>query len=464
MGKHGAGPMWSQDAINARLIELAQAGNKVVRLKGGDPAVFARTAEELEMLARAHIPFEVVPGITAALAAASYVGIPITHRDHASAVAFITGQQQDECAQDLDWQSLARFPGTLVFYMGVTTAGQWTQRLLQHGMAPDTPAAIVRRCSWRDQKVIRCQLDEVAEQLTPASKLRPPVIVIIGQVAKLGSEFNWFDAQPLRNVGVWVTRPMRGNSHLESMLLELGADVYTQPGIETLPVEDSSELDKCIAQLSQHHYQAVAFTSAQAIDSLLNRIWELGLDQRVLANTQLVCVGAKTATHLHAYGLRADVVPQDDYSAEAILRHLKRLNEEQAYPVPHRWLLPQADQARDTLAVGLEAMGADVDRVIAYRTQPIVSLSPEIQTALEQHAIDWVTITSPSIAKAVHSLIKPYTHHVKPISLSPAISQTLQELGWPAGAQAQQATEESLVEALLTLPLGAVLSEAKSQD
>ena len=193
VGKHGCSPIWQQDAIHTKLIELAKAGRTVVRLKGGDPAVFARTAEELDALESAQIPFEVVPGITAALAAASYVGIPITHREHASAVAFITGQQQTrDTPQQIDWESLARFPGTIVFYMGVTTVGKWTSNLQKAGKSPDTPVAIVRRCTWNDQRVVRCSLAEVVEMLTPATKMRPPVIVIIGEVAALGEQLDWF--------------------------------------------------------------------------------------------------------------------------------------------------------------------------------------------------------------------------------------------------------------------------------
>ncbi len=209
VGKHGGDPIWSQSEINAKLVELAQKGATVVRLKGGDPAVFARTAEELAVLSASGIPFEVVPGITAALAAASYVGIPITHRDYASAVALVTGQQQPDAASDIDWGALAKFPGTIVFYMGVTTVAQWSAKLIAAGKAPDTPTAIVRRCSWGDQTVVRCRLDEVTPALTPASKMRPPVIVIVGAVASLGESFDWFSSRPLAGCGVLITRAMR---------------------------------------------------------------------------------------------------------------------------------------------------------------------------------------------------------------------------------------------------------------
>lgn len=445
VSKHGTGPIWSQEAINRRLVEAAQSGLRIVRLKGGDPAVFARTAEELDALTAANIPFEVVPGITAALAAASYVGIPITHRDHASAVAFVTGQQQTEGAQELDWSALARFPGTLVLYMGVTTAEQWSQRLIAEGKSRSTPAAIVRRCSWNDQKVIRCTLSEVADQLTPASKFRPPVIVIVGEVARLGQNFNWFDSRPLQHVGVWLARPDHQNDWLEQELSELGADVYIQPAITIQPPSDRSALDQAVAHLAEGLYHGVVFSSRNAVDALLERIGAHSFDLRIFAGMEIACVGIKTAEYLASRGLRADVVPPHDYSAAAVLETLatgSRTAEE-------RWLLPQADQARDTLAAGLTRLGLQVERVTAYQAVPTTQLVPEIADALEKGAIQWVTVTSPNVARTLHGLCRPYLQQLKPLSLSPAISATLAELGWPPQAQATEATEEALLEALL---------------
>ena len=445
VGKHGSGPLWSQDDINCRLLEEAQRGRRVVRLKGGDPAVFARTAEELDALAAAGIAFEVVPGITAALAAASYVGIPITHRDHASAVAFITGQQQSDGAQELDWSALARFPGTLVFYMGVTTAAQWSQRLIAEGKAPETPAAIVRRCSWSDQRVIRCTLREIAEQLTPASKLRPPVIVIIGEVTRLGERFNWFETRPLSGVGIWLTRPAGQNEWLSQRLSELGAEVYEQPVLEIQPPENFDPLDQAIDQLARGNFYGVAFTSRNAVESVLQRAWSRGYDLRIFAKATIACVGAKTAAALAEHGLRADIVPDQEFHAAALLRLLS----ERGLCSGRSWLLPQADQARETLAQGLVAGGADVQAVTAYRTVKASLLAPEIRAALDKRAIRWVTVTSPQMALTLSSLCRGHYDHLKPISLSPAISETLDELGWPAQAQAVAATEESLLEAML---------------
>lgn len=442
VGKHGSGRMWTQEEINAKLIELAARGGRVVRLKGGDPAVFARTAEELEAITAAGIPFEVVPGITAALAAASYVGIPITHRHHASAVAFITGQQQADGAQELDWSALARFPGTLVFYMGVTTAGSWCQRLIEEGKSPDTPAAIIRRCTWSDQRVIRCHLKDVADQLTPASKLRPPVIVIIGAVTELGEEFNWFDALPLRGQGVWLTRPAQQNDWLAARLKELGAEVFEQPMLTIEPPEDAQPLERALQQVIVGKTFGIAFTSRHAVDAVMQAVHSLSRDVRMFAGVKLACVGEKTATALAEIGLRADVVPAEGFNAENLVHQIVSLG----YADQKRWLLPQADQARETLEVGLIAAGAAVDRVTAYRSVPAQALSPEIASALQRGAIGWVTVTSPSIARTVHRLLGDHVARVKPLSLSPAISAVLSELGWPAAAMASEATEESLLD------------------
>lgn len=441
VGKHGVEPIWSQEDIHGKMVELAKAGHRVVRLKGGDPAVFARTAEELEVLAAAKIPFEVVPGITAALAAASFVGIPITHREHASAVAFITGQQrQGGVPQPIDWQALAGFPGTIVFYMGVTTAALWSAELIKAGMDGGTSAAIVRRCTWSDQLVIRCRLDEVATQLTPSTKLRPPVIVIIGPVADIGREFDWFSIRPLHGVGVLVTRPIDQAAELSDQLSALGADVYVQPVIEIRRPTDTSKLDAAISKLST--FSAVAFSSASGISNFFSRCRELGYDARALAGLKIAVVGQHTAQALEQFGLQADIVPEK-YSAADLLDCLAtRLDAES-------WLVVSTNRSRETLVQGLRDRGAHVTSVIGYETHPVETLSPHILATLQAGGIQWVTVTSTSIAESVAELLKGYRATLKPLSLSEAASQRLRELGWPAAAQATEHTAQALVEALL---------------
>jgi uroporphyrinogen III methyltransferase/synthase len=208
VGKHGQSRIWKQQEIVDEILRHAHLGKKVVRLKGGDPAVFARTSEEVDALVAAKIPFEIVPGITAALAAGSYAGIPITHRGIASAVALVTGHEEPGKPESaLDWPALAAFPGTLVIYMGVTTAESWVSALLAAGKPPETPCALLRRCSLNDQQQIHCRLDEVVGHLTPASQFRPPVITIVGEVTRLAATMDWFGHRPLHGKTVMVTRP-----------------------------------------------------------------------------------------------------------------------------------------------------------------------------------------------------------------------------------------------------------------
>ena len=259
LGRHGGSPnahmeigdrIMPQADVNRRLIELARAGGTVVRLKGGDPAVFGRLAEEADALAAAGIPLEIVPGITAALAAGSYAGIMLTHRDEASAVALVTGRETDDKqSAGLDFAALAAFPGTLVFYMGLTTAGRWTAELIAHGKPADTPAAIVRRCSWPDQTVIRTTLGRVSEELT-AAKMRPPVIVIVGSVAA-ATACDWFASRPLFGQQILVTRPFDQAETLCSRLAELGRNVSCSRRSKSVPPADWSPVDSALARLNR---------------------------------------------------------------------------------------------------------------------------------------------------------------------------------------------------------------------
>lgn len=448
VGKHGQSPIWTQTDINAKLVELGKQGRKVVRLKGGDPAVFARTAEELEVLAAAGIPFEVVPGITAALAAASYVGIPITHRQYASAVAFVTGQQQaDSLPQPINWQALADFPGTLVLYMGVTTVDEWTASLLAAGKSAATPAAIIRRCSWSDQSVLRCTLGEVAEQLQSGQRVRPPVIVIVGEVAALGTDFDWFSARPLHGCGVLVTRTQDQSDDLVSQLEELGAEVYQQPVVSIAPPQDFSSLDAAIKKIQSGAVSGLSFSSSNGVDGFFARLRYQGLDARSLAGVCLVAVGPATATRLEAYGVRADVLPSAEqlYSAVGMLAALP------GSLVGQTWVVTTTGRSGDTLPAGLRQRGAAVTEALCYDAQPVAELRPEIHSALQAGRIQVVTVTSSLWAEACHALLAEFINQLQPLSLSDKTTRKLAELGWPAAEQAEQHTSAALVAALLRL-------------
>ncbi len=448
VGKHGETPIWTQADINAKIVHLAQQGLTVVRLKGGDPAVFARTAEELEVLAAAAIPFEVVPGITAALAAASYVGIPITHRQHASAVAFVTGQQQSGgVPQHIDWEALARFPGTLVLYMGVTTADEWTKNLIAAGKLGATPAAIIRRCTWSDQSTLRCSLAEVAAHLHADRHVRPPVIVIVGEVAALGNDFDWFTARPLHGCSVLVTRAGGQASELVQTLQELGAEVFQQPVIDILPPDDFGSLDAAIEQIQSGRALGITFSSSNGVDGFCERLHYHARDSRALAGLCLAAVGPATAARLKTYGLRADVVPgpAHEFSAAGLLDSLPPALDGQV------WIVTTTNRSRETLTRELQQRGAQVHEALCYETQHVNAIDPAIVSGLTSERIQYVTITSSLIAEACFELFADYRHFLRPLSLSDNTTRELSRLGWPAAAQATTHTTAALVDALVDL-------------
>lgn len=465
VGKHGQSTIWSQDQINAEMIRQVQAGRRVARLKGGDPAVFARTAEEVEALQRAGIRFEIIPGITAALAAGSYAGIPITHRRHASAVALVTGQEEPGKARSaLDWDALARFPGTLVVYMGVTTVRDWTSALIAAGKPPDTPTSILRRCSMPDQLAIPCRLDQVADLLTPATKIRPPVIVIIGEVTRLASEMSWFENRPLFGQSVLVTRAEQQADELANPLADLGAELLVQPAIEITPLADFSDLDRRIE--TPRDYDWLVFTSRNGVRHFFDRLFALGKDARHLAGVRLAAVGSRTAAALAEYHLRPDLAAAG-MNAESLAKQLitqggaraasptldTGLAASAASPPAgggpiERFLWIRADRGPNTLGDRLREAGAAAREVVAYHHRDVPEADPVIRARLAAGQIDWVTVTSDAIAKSLIRLFGDDLRRAKMASLSPGITRTLSDLGHEVAVQAAEPTMESLAAAI----------------
>jgi uroporphyrinogen III methyltransferase/synthase len=440
VGKHGQSRIWRQDEIIDEILSHARSGKIVARLKGGDPAVFARTAEEIEAIRQADIPFEVVPGITAALAAGSYAGIPITHRGLASAVALVTGHEEPEKSESaIDWNALAQFPGTLVVYMGVTTAGAWTKALLVAGKPADTPTAIIRRCSFPDQQSIHCRLDQVAGQLTPASKFRPPAIIIIGPVTRLAESMDWVERRPLFGQTILVTRPAGQAEALSVPLRDLGATVLVQPAISIGPPQDLAVVDRAIDDLGDH--QVIVFCSRNGVQYFLDRLLELGKDARALSGVQIAAVGSKTAGAIAEYHLNADIVP-GDFRAESLLERLV------ADAAGKRIMIVRASRGRDLLADGLAAAGADVTQVIAYSHTDVTTADPHIVELAKQGGIDWVTLTSSASAKSIVGMFGDALKQSKIASLSPVTSKTVTDLGFEVAVEANPYTIESLIESL----------------
>jgi uroporphyrinogen III methyltransferase/synthase len=420
----------TQDEINALLIEHARAGREVVRLKGGDPFVFGRGGEEAEALAAAGIPFEIVPGVTSAIAAPAYAGIPVTHRGLSTHVTIVTGHEDPaKGTADVDWEALARAGGTLVILMGAGRIGEIAGRLLRGGLAPDTPVAAVRNGTRADQRTVRATLATIGD-----AEVEPPSAIVVGQVA--GLSLSWFESRPLFGRSVVVTRAREQASELRRRLEALGAEVIELPAIAIEP------LDVDLPPLGE--YSWIVFTSANGVAGFFERgLARYGRDARELAGCQVAVIGIGTATELTVHGVRPDLMP-DRFVAEALL---------DAFPAPsepgERVLLARAEQARDVLPEGLEDLGYAVDIVPVYRTVP-TRLDPAALERVRAGDIDAITFTSSStvtnFCDAVGELPDPQPLVV---SIGPVTSKTAQDRGLRVDAEASEHTIDGLVGALL---------------
>jgi len=440
LGRHGKGRVLTQDEINRQMIAAAQAGHIVVRLKGGDPSIFARAGEEITAFEAADVPYEVVPGVTAALAASSYAGVPLTHRDHASCVAFVTGQEcRDKGGPALDLENLASFPGTLVFYMGVTTAPVWASELMKHGKSPETPVAIVRHCSLPEQRTVRTTLGALPVVLAPR-KMRPPAIVIVGDAVAAQAQSNWFTARPLFGKTVLVTRPVGQATPLIERFSACGAATLLQPAITIGAVDDWSSVDRAIERLAS--YDWLVFSSANGVQFFLDRLLATGGDLRQMGNCRLAAIGPATAATLAEYHLRVDIQP-DDYRAEALADQLTPQS------TGKRLLLLRASRGREVLAETLLAAGADVEQVVVYESRDVTKPQAEIAAALAAGQIDWMTVTSSAIARSLVHMFGDALRQTQLAAISPLTAAMLSEAGYPPSVVAAESTTEALLRSIV---------------
>ncbi len=433
--------------IHQVLIEAARQGKRVVRLKGGDPFIFGRGGEEAEVLRRADIPYEIVPGVTAGLAAAAYAGIPLTHREHASAVALVTGHENPAKEESLlDWQVLAHFPGTLVVYMGFARLSKVVQSLLDHGKDPQTPAAVVQLASTGDQRTIEGPLRDLPAAVQAAG-LAPPAILLVGPVVALRARLAWFEDRPLFGRRVLVTRPRHQVGDLLRRLEELGAVAVSLPVVEIREPADWAPVDRALATLAE--YDWVVFTSTNGVHAFLRRLRQTGRDVRALGRTKLAAIGPSTAAALREYHLEPDLVPPE-YRSESLAAALK----EQVAGL--RVLLARADRGRDVLREELAAV-ATVDQVAVYTQVDAIEPDAEALEYLRRGEIDYVTLTSTNIARGLLSILDDTCRsriaagQVKLVSISPVTSAEVRKWGLPIAAEAQQYTVDGLVEALVRL-------------
>ena len=443
-GKRAGHCAMPQEEINALLVRLAREGDRVVRLKGGDPYVFGRGAEEAEHLHREGIPFRVVPGVTAGVGVTAYAGLPVTHREAASAVALVTGHDDPESPDSkLDYAALARFPGTLVFYMGVRRLPALCRTLARHGMAGTTPAALVERGTTAAQRVVTGRLDELPGLVAEAG-LGPPALVVVGAVVGRRPALAWFEALPLFGRRIVVTRPIDEADRSAIDLEALGAEVLVAPTVEIRPLEDHAPLDDAIGRLDSFDW--LAFTSGNGVRAFLDRLEAIGKDLRSLGHLKLAAIGPATAEALARYHLRADLVP-DSYRSEALAEALRG-------PVTgRRVLLARADRGRTILKDELERV-AHVEQVAVYRNADADALPPEVVRRIAEGSVDWITLTSSAITERLYALLPPEARErvgrgVRLASLSPVTSATARRLGWEVAAEADPYTWDGLVRAIL---------------
>lgn len=432
-----------QEEINRLLVDYARQGKTVVRLKGGDPYLFGRGGEEAQFLHAAGIPFEVIPGVTAASAAAAYSGVPLTHRDFTSSVALVTGHARSEQgASTLDWAKLATGVGTLVFYMGMTNLEHLVANLLQHGRAAETPVAIVYWASTPRQQTLVATLVTVQEQLQQTS-IKPPALIIVGEVVNLRDELNWFENRPLFGKRVLVTRAAEQSAPLVRLLSDAGAEALVCPLISIAPPPDSAPLDAAIDRLAAT--DLLILTSVNAVQWFFRRLTERGLDGRALQGVELVAVGPKTAAAFAEFGLKPDLVP-NAYHAEGVIACLKQRGVD-----GKRVLYPRADLAREIIPEQLSALGAVVIAPVAYRN----ICPPESAELLNRYlsaGIDAITLTSSSTLTNLLSLAGSDTAVLADIplfSIGPQTSSTIRQAGLKVAAEAEPSTLEGLATAMV---------------
>lgn len=444
VGKRAGDHAMAQEAINALLIDRAQAGQFVVRLKGGDPYIFGRGAEEADALEAAGVRFEIIPGITAATVASLYAGIPLTDRRHSPTLTFITGHSANSGVSDqVNWSSLASLGGTLVVYMGVKTMPDIVARLMVEGMSGSTPAAVVENAGMSCQRTVAGVISDIADRAREES-IRAPALLIIGSVVSLYPRLAWFERLPLFGKRIAVTRATARTENMTARLRALGAEVFEIPTIAIRPLDldagDRSRLER-IGQ-----YDFVVLTSPAAVEILVDRLRDLSLDVRSLAGVRIAAVGESTSACLAKYGLRADVVP-DDFSADALGEYL---GEEGINGL--RFLLPRSGKARAGLVERLAELGAEVDEVKTYEPVPARTSCDRIQEVLALEP-DFITFTSSSTVENFVRIIgddafEMHRSQMRAASIGPATSRTLKGLGLEPVVEAETHTVGGLIEAM----------------
>lgn len=432
VGKKRADHQLSQDETNALLVEKARGGALVVRLKGGDPFIFGRGGEEGEALHAAGIPFEVVPGVSSATGAAAYAGIPLTHRSRTSAISFVTGHEVDA----IDWAKVGQTE-TLVIFMGLTTFGAIAKQLIAGGRDPKTPAAAIRWGTRPDQQTLTGTVGDLAERIAE-TKLRPPALIIVGEVVALRDDLNWFEKLPLFGQRIVLTRAEEQAGESAEQLRRMGADVVAAPTIEIREPSSWAPADAAIAKLET--YDWLIFTSRNGVERFLARLDASERDLRAVKG-RIAAIGPATAEALAAARLKTDCVPEE-FVAESLLEALD------SDMTGQNILIARAEVAREILPEGLRSRGASVDVAPVYRT--VVPDASALREALAAKKPDWITFTSSSTVRHFVEMVgEGALQGGRIASIGPVTSATLREYGVEPTVEAEPHTMEGLIGAIV---------------
>lgn len=442
VGKQSSNHTMKQDDINKLLAEKAKEGKLVVRLKGGDPYVFGRGGEEVELLYEEGIDFEVVPGITSAIGGLCYAGIPITHRDYASSFHVITGHLKDEDSQ-LNFDALVSLNGTLVFLMGMSNLKDISEGLIKSGKDKKTPAAVINWATWTKQKVAVGSLENIYEKALEEG-LESPSLIVVGDVVKLREKLNFYEKKPLLGKNIIVTRARTQSSSLSEKIEDLGGEAIEVPAIKINKIIPNEDLNAAINDIKSFNY--IIFTSTNGVQIFFERLFELGFDSRAIGNSNIVAIGKATEGELMKYGIKADIVPQR-FVSEAIVEELSpRLRTSDSI------LIPRAKEARDYLTEELSKL-CNVTEIKTYETVKDKSEKEYLSKLINKKKIDYITFTSSSTVKNFIELLDEnsleHIKDIKLISIGPVTSGTIKEKGLKIYKEAQEYSIDGLIQCIL---------------
>jgi len=445
----------SQNEINALLIEKAHEGKQVVRLKGGDPFVFGRGAEEAQAIAEAGIPFEVVPGITSSIAGPAYAGIPVTHRAHNSHVTFFTGHEDPAKTESaIDYAALAKLGGTQVMLMGVERLGSITSEMMKHGVRGDLPVALVRWATTGQQETLTGTLRDIAQNAV-ANGFAAPAVAVFGEVVALRDKLNWYEKRPLLGKRIVVTRTRKQASALSSKLRSLGADVIELPTIRIEPPNNLREFAELVQDA--HNYDWIVFTSANGVEAFFDIFFKLYDDAREIGGARIAAIGPATAQRVKDFHLHVDLQPKE-FVAEDVIREFKKQGSIENLKI----LLVRAEKARDVLPKELSVLGAIVDEAFAYRTVPETHDTSGARQRLAEHGADLITFTSSSTVENFLALGLPWPKGMKVASIGPITSQTARDNDLKVEIEAKHHDIDGLVEAIGDFFAGKAATKVKS--